>query len=145
MVDSQLSDVAHVIQLSVAPVFLLTSVGTILAVLSTRLARIVDRARAIGDRAAALPPAHQSAIRDELRLLARRRRLVNIAFVAGVCAALFVCVLIACAFVGTLLSINLGTLLALLFISAMCAFVVTLLTFLREVLLAVSNVRVEPE
>jgi len=48
--DQTISDISHVIQLSVAPVFLLTSIGTILGVLSTRLARIVDRARALNDR-----------------------------------------------------------------------------------------------
>ncbi len=42
--------IAHTIQLSIAPVFLLTALGTFMAVLSTRLGRIVDRARILGDR-----------------------------------------------------------------------------------------------
>ena len=37
--------VVHVIQLAVAPVFLLSGVGVILTVLTNRLARIIDRAR----------------------------------------------------------------------------------------------------
>ena len=48
--DSPLSTVARVIQLSVAPVFLLTAVSTILGVLGTRLGRVVDRARGLVDR-----------------------------------------------------------------------------------------------
>lgn len=39
--------VAYVIQLAVAPVFLLTGIGAILAVMTNRLARIIDRARAL--------------------------------------------------------------------------------------------------
>ena len=46
-VDSHVSTVAQVIQLSVAPVFLFSGVGTMLVVLTNRLARIVDRTRAL--------------------------------------------------------------------------------------------------
>jgi hypothetical protein len=45
--------IAHSIQLSVAPVFLLSGVGVLLGVLTNRLARVVDRARA---RRGATPP-----------------------------------------------------------------------------------------
>ena len=63
--DSPLADVAHVIQLSVAPVFLLTAVGTILGVLSTRLGRIVDRYRLLGDRPRAEAPERRAGVEAE--------------------------------------------------------------------------------
>jgi hypothetical protein len=44
---AEISTVAHVIQLAVAPVFLLTGIGAILSVITNRIARIVDRSRAI--------------------------------------------------------------------------------------------------
>ena len=143
MNQSTLTDVAHVIQLSVAPVFLLTSVGTILAVLSTRLGRIVDRARVLRDRLPKLPADETEALKGELHLLANRRHLVNLAITAGVCAALFVCMLIAVAFIGSVLGVNTSVAVATMFIAAMVAFVVALLLFLREVLLAVASVRIE--
>jgi len=143
MSQSTLTDVAHVIQLSVAPVFLLTSVGTILGVLSTRLGRIVDRARLLRERVAKLPPDEAAPLRDELHLLASRRHLVNMAITAGVCAALFVCMLIAVAFIGSVLAVNTSVVVATLFIAAMIAFVVALVVFLREVLMAVASVRIE--
>ena len=49
MITLQLGDVSHIIQLSIAPVFLLTGVGTNLTVLTNRLARIIDRSRTIED------------------------------------------------------------------------------------------------
>jgi hypothetical protein len=143
MNQSTLTDVAHVIQLSVAPVFLLTSVGTILAVLSTRLGRIVDRARVLRERMPRLAPEDADAVKGELHLLASRRHLVNLAITAGVCAALFVCMLIAVAFIGSVLGVNTSVGVATMFIAAMVAFVVALLLFLREVLLAVASVRIE--
>jgi hypothetical protein len=143
MNQSTLTDVAHVIQLSVAPVFLLTSVGTILAVLSTRLGRIVDRARLLRERLPKLAPEDTQAIREELHLLSMRRHLINIAITAGVCAALFVCILIAIAFIGSMFAVNTSLLVATMFVAAMIAFVVALVVFLREVLLAVASVRIE--
>jgi hypothetical protein len=143
MNQSTLTDVAHVIQLSVAPVFLLTSVGTILAVLSTRLGRIVDRARVLRERLPELPPDRASAVKADLHVLAVRRHMINMAITAGVCAALFVCVLIAIAFIGSVLAVNTSVVVATLFIAAMIAFVVALLMFLREVLMAVASVRID--
>ncbi len=138
------NDVTHVIQLAVAPVFLLTAVGTILAVLSGRLARIIDRARVLAERLES--PAelkNHDAIRAELRLLVRRRHFVNLAMTAGVGTALLVCVLIASAFVGTLFRLDVAVALAVLFIAAMVAFVAALLLFLREVLLTVLSYRID--
>jgi Protein of unknown function (DUF2721) len=139
----QALDVAHVIQISVAPVFLLTALGTILSVLSGRLARIVDRARSLVDRAARLPVAERKEVERELVVLLRRRRLVNLAITSGVTAALLVCVLIASAFVGYLAHADFSMFLAVLFIGAMAAFVGALLLFLREIAIAVSTLRIE--
>ena len=46
----QVGDVGHIIQLAIAPVFLLTGVCTNLMVLTNRLARIIDRSRVLEDR-----------------------------------------------------------------------------------------------
>ena len=43
----EVSTIAHVIELAIAPVFLITGIGALLAVMSNRLARIIDRARQI--------------------------------------------------------------------------------------------------
>ena len=143
MNQSTLADVAHVIQLSVAPVFLLTSVGTFLAVLSTRLHRIVDRARILRDRIPHLPPDEAQSVRGELHVLASRRHLINVAITAGVCTALMVCLLIALAFIGSVWGVNMSVLVAVMFVAAMGAFVVALISFLREVLLAVASIRID--
>jgi hypothetical protein len=141
--STHVTDVARVIQLAVAPVFLLTAIGTILSVLSGRLARIVDRARVLVDRAEALPEARRPALHDEVQTLLRRRRLVNAAITAGTTAALLVCVLIATAFVGYLAGVDLSVALAVLFIAAMTAFVAALVLFLREIVIAVGSLRLD--
>jgi len=141
--DSPLADVAHVIQLSVAPVFLLTAVGTILGVLSTRLGRIVDRYRLLGDRPRAEAPERRAGVEAELALLLRRRRLVQLAITCGTSTALLVCTVIGTAFLGYVFAWRVSWAMAVLFIVAMGFFVGALVLFLAEVLIAVGTVHVE--
>jgi hypothetical protein len=144
MLETRLADVAHTIQLAVAPVFLLTAIGTILSVLNTRLTRIVDRARVLAGRMEPLAEPAKAPFRDEMRILLRRRHLVNLAISSGVCSALFVCILIAVAFVGSIVHLDFSLAVAILFIAAMAGFVSALLLFLREILLAVARLGIEP-
>jgi hypothetical protein len=140
----QLTDLAHTIQLAVAPVFLLTALGTILSVLSGRLSRIVDRARLLCDRLPGLDHSAARSLIDELKLLGQRRKLVNYALTCATLAALLVCVLIAMAFLGFIVAVNFAMLIAALFIAAMTAFVLALIFFLREVLLAAASINLGP-
>lgn len=42
-----ISEISHAIQMAVAPVFLLSGVAALIGVLTTRLSRIIDRARVL--------------------------------------------------------------------------------------------------
>jgi len=141
--ETHVTDIARVIQLAVAPVFLLTAIGTILSVLSGRLARIVDRVRVLIDRASKLPRGERGWIEREVETLLRRRQLVNLAITSGTSAALLVSFLIASAFVGYLIGVDFSIFLAVVFIAAMGAFVSALVLFLREILIAVATLKLE--
>ena len=132
--ETHLTDIARVIQLAVAPVFLLTALATMISALNARLGRIVDRRRVVlgrNDGAADLDTA------GELDQLARRGRLVYFAIFCVVWAALVVCLVVSGAFLGALLSVDLARMVAALFIGAMLAMIAGLSLFLREVYLAV--------
>jgi len=141
--ESPLADIAHLIQLSVAPVFLLTAVGTSLGVFSTRLGRIVDRSRVLADKARALSGSEADQARAEVVVLLRRRRLVNLAITCGTCAALMVSGVIGSVFLGFLLGWKVSWAVAILFLAAVAFFMAALLLFLREVLVAAANTRAE--
>jgi hypothetical protein len=136
----QLPDITHVIQLAVAPVFLLAGVGAIINVLAGRLARVIDRARAIETQveSGGAGAAHLLA---QLPLLARRARWVSIAMALAVTCALLVSLMIALAFLDAFLPMNLALLVAILFVLAMFAFSAALLAFLHEIMLASANLR----
>lgn len=137
--DIAISTIAHSIQLAVAPVFLLTGIGAILNVLASRLSRIVDRARLLEGRLPRAPKGQRGIIDEELGVLARRRRYVNVAITLSTTCALFICVVIVALFAGTFLDWDVTRAIGVLFIVAMLALIGGLLSFLREIFLATSN------
>jgi hypothetical protein len=134
-------DIGHVIQLAIAPVFLLTGVGTVLSVLSNRLGRAVDRARLLEAGLAGLEGAALRRVEEDLLLLSRRTQLIYTAIVLAVTCAIFVCLLIAVAFIDSFLAANLSQALGVLFVLAMISLTGSLAVFLREIFLAVSSAR----
>ena len=137
--ESHIIDISHVIQLAVAPVFLLTAVATLITALNSRLGRIVDRRRAVQDGRPSRSDAQAVQADTELRLLSRRAKLIYFAILAAVIAALLVCLVVAGAFLGALLSVDLAEVVAVFFILAMFALIGCLGLFLREVFLAVAS------
>lgn len=138
LTEPAIAAIAHVIQLAVAPVFLLTGIGGMLAVMTNRLGRIVDRARRIEDAGAGTPE-ETEARRAELRTLSRRARLTSTAISLCTLTALLVAAVIAILFLGAFLTFDASLMVALLFIAAMLAFIVALICFLREVFLAIEG------
>lgn len=132
-------DISHLISLAVAPVFLLTAVGTLLGVLSSRLGRVVDRIRALDELAPGLDAKARAACDGELALLSRRMRLVYTAMAAAVFCALFVGLLMVIAFVDAFVAMDLWQTVGVLFIAAMLSFIGSLCVFLREIFLAVTS------
>ncbi len=136
------TDITRLIQLAVAPVFLLTAIGTILSALNSRLGRIVDRRRIVEERVRkgaceGQGPAAQDV--HELGLLARRISLIYHAIVLAIVCALFVCLLVAGAFLGVFITVDIARLIGTLFILAMFALIGSLWMLLREVFLAVKG------
>jgi len=136
-----LGDITHVIQLAIAPVFVLTAICTLLAVLSGRLATAVDRRRVLLVRLSGLDAATAGTANGELDYLDRRVNLIYVAIALAVLAALMICVLIAFAFVAAFVGIERVTVIAVFFILAMLAMIGSLAAFLREIFLAVHSVR----
>jgi hypothetical protein len=141
---SGITDVAHVIQLAVAPVFLLTGIGAILSVLVNRLGRVVDRFRALENLLPASGDGALSSAKSEMSILADRARMVHWAIGFCTSSALLVCIVIATLFVGSVTNIEMPGTIATLFIAAMLALVAGLLFFLREIALAKGSIHTVP-
>jgi hypothetical protein len=141
---AHVSEIAGVIQLSVAPVFLLAGVGAIVNAMSTRLGRVVDRARRIESELAGSDAVRAEPIHAELYTISVRARLISRAIALAVLCALLVTVLLIVAFVDAFIEANLSFVLATIFVAALAAFSGSLLVFLREILIASANLRIGP-
>jgi len=138
------SEVAHAMQLALGPVFLLNGIGVLLAMLTSRLSRIVDRARVVEER---LPHAGKDELREIHRVLGvtrRRARLMNRAITLSTVAALLVAALVALLFMAVFLGFPIGPPIALLFVLCMVALVGSLWCFLVEVRVATASLRIGP-
>jgi hypothetical protein len=133
---SDIRDVSIAIHDAVAPVFLLTGIGSILGVLVNRLGRAIDRARYLN----ALLSEQRKSFLDELDLIAVRtswmRWSVGLFIFAGLCVSLA----IASIFIGVAVNIHLSTFVLMTFITAMISLIFGLLCFLREIILASQEV-----
>ena len=135
-----LGDVTHVIQLAIAPVFLLTAIGTLLNVLAGRLGRAVDRRRNLAASLPQLDAAVAASAKGEFEYVQRRVRLIYTAILLAVGAAFLICLLIAMAFLDALIAADLSQLIAILFMLAMLALIGSLALFMREIYLGVNTV-----
>ncbi len=138
-----ITTIAHVIQLAVAPVFLLTGLGALLGVLTNRLSRIIDRRRVLEAMASAPEDTRYAAVRQEMGYLRRRGRLINRAISLCTTSALLVCVVIVALFVGAFVHADMSIPIGLLFIVSMLALVAGLVHFLREIHLAMAAATLE--
>lgn len=141
---TDVTSIAHVIQLSVAPVFLLTGVGAMIAVLTNRLGRAVDRARSLEGRYDAAAAEVQAMLRSELRVLERRSRMIYAGMLLCALCALLVCSVIVGLFASTITGAAIAPVIGALFVAAMFAFMGALIAFLLEVHLALRTLHIGP-
>lgn len=134
-------DIAHLVQSSVAPVFLLSGVAATLGVLTSRLSRIVDRARALEAQLAAHPGSAPQ-LHADLKVLARRAHYINVAISLCTIAALLVALVVVTLFANAFLASEFGVVIALLFVGAMVCLSAAFIAFFVEVRVAVAALRI---
>ena len=143
--ETAVSEVAAIIQLAVAPVFLLAGIGAFLNVCASRLARIVDRARQVEPLLLISRGAEHDRLQREIRVLDRRVALVSRAIWLSVLSAVLTCAVVVLLFAGSLVDAEFGTSIALLFIVTMVAIGLGFSVFLLETRVASRAVRIRHE
>jgi len=148
--DTAVNTISHLIQLSVAPVFLIAGVGAILGVLSGRLARITDRIERLNikiSEASQAPSDMQrrasdvstdtlNALKLQRRYLQIRAKNMNMAILFCILTGLLVASVIMIMFLSSFFAFDGGLLIAALFILGMAAFMLSLSLFVREIFMA---------
>jgi CBS domain containing-hemolysin-like protein len=137
------SDIAHLIQIALTPIFLISAIGVTLNVLTSRLARIVDRARAMEEILRRTDHAHEGRdLHSVLDVLARRARYINAAITLITLSALFIALVVVMLFVNAFLRWDLSAFIACMFILSMLALAAALTAFLIEVRVATNTLQI---
>ncbi|MFM5923338.1 MAG: DUF2721 domain-containing protein [Novosphingobium sp.] len=134
--------IAQTIQLALAPVFVLVAMGNILNLLSTRLGRVVDRARALQERHVATSGPDHDEVVAEIRMIDRRISLITRAIRLMVVSGLLVGTTVAVLFLEELAGLNLQRLAAATFLAAIALLMWALVLFLRETQVAADQLRI---
>ncbi|HEY2677177.1 MAG TPA: DUF2721 domain-containing protein [Steroidobacteraceae bacterium] len=140
---AQAADIAHLIQVALTPIFLISAIGVILNVLTNRLARIVDRARAMEKELGR--PDYRPEGRDlhsALGILEQRASYINWAITLITLSALFIAMVVVMLFVNAFVRWELSVFIACMFILSMMALAAALLSFLIEVRVATNTLRI---
>ena len=131
------SVITHGIQLAVAPVFLLTAVSGMIGAVAGRLARIIDRARLIEDRARVnTAPEFLADVFRELADLRLRGRLANGCIGLLTFCAFLIGLTIILLFLGETTNFRSNSLAVVGFLAGVVSFLLALVCFLTETLLA---------
>jgi len=135
MTANALENAAHIVQLALTPVFLLSGIAALLNVFATRLGRVADQA----DRLSAQP---KEAVRDaRLRILRWRSRSLDWAVLLAALGGAFTCGAVLALFLGEVRGSGAAALLFFLFGGAITLTMGALVAFVVEMLLAANGVR----
>lgn len=146
MVDVEdLAAISRAIQLSVAPVFLITGIGGVLNVISGRMGRVLDRSRWLEHMRETAATEALLRYAYEQRTLDRRVVMLSRAIMLSVASAVAISAVVALLFVAILTGWHLATAVALVFVLAMVLLVAALAIFLIEVRYAARVIRIRKE
>jgi len=137
-----LATIASVIDIAVAPVFLLAGISGLLVVLTNRLGRTIDRSRSLqAAESEFIPDQHRAMIQREMTALVRRIQLSHMAISLSTLSAILVCLVIVALFLGGLLQLNVSLIVASLFIICMIILSLAFSSFLLEVLISTRTLK----
>ncbi|NQV10324.1 MAG: DUF2721 domain-containing protein [Cyanobacteria bacterium] len=135
---SAVAGLSRAIQLSVAPVFLLTGIAGLLGTFSARLGRIIDRIRIIQETIDHGSIGQAKALKSVLTVQRQRLYLINRAILFATITALLIAVVVAVLFISVVAVIDLAAVVVPIFVLSMLSLIAGLLLFLREVQLAIA-------
>ncbi|WP_338242720.1 DUF2721 domain-containing protein [Aurantiacibacter hainanensis] len=137
--------IAQTIQLALAPVFVLVAIGNIIATLTQRLGRVVDRARTLQRLHGETEGIEHDMVVREIRMSDQRITLIGQALRLLVMAALSIGLTVVLLFLEEFAHIGLNPVAAGSFILAIALLMWALLVFLRETREATAALRIPEE
>jgi uncharacterized protein DUF2721 len=140
---SALDTIAHVIQVSLTPVFLLSGIATLLNVFSTRLARVADQVEAASKALEGADATDAAILATRLVQLHRRSLALDAAVILGALGGAATCGAVLALLLGELREATIASLLFSLFGLAVLCALGAILAYSAEMLMAGIAIRAE--
>jgi len=139
----ELTDLVRILQLAVGPTILVSGVGMVMLSMTNRFSRLIDRSRLLTHELHGAPEADREKILAQLRILARRARIVRTGIALAAMAALLAAFLIIGLFLGALLQLSITAILIILFTLCLLSLIASLVNFIRDVNLSLEALWLE--
>lgn len=131
-----LEDIAHIIQVALTPVFLLSAIASLLNVITARLSRVADQSDALHAQMPHASRAEATALQTRLLRLRWRLRALDAARAFGALAGAAICAATFTLFLGALQEAAAATLLFLCFGASILCTMASLIGFFAEVVMS---------
>jgi len=143
MPPTTLSELIPVLQVAIAPVILISGVGLLLLSLTNRFGRAVDRTRQIHHEMRGAAAAERPRLANQVAVIYRRARLIQLSIIMGALSALFAAMLIVALFLTALMKWESALVISLFFIGCLLSLVVSLITFIMDIRLSLHALKME--
>jgi len=128
-----LHDLIPTLQLAIGPVILISGVGLILLSMTNRFARVIDRSRLLSQGLGDAQADDREKVLQQLRILARRARLIRTAIALASVSVLLAAILIISLFIGALFQLAVAPVIVTLFIICMLTLIASLAVFIADI------------
>jgi len=132
-----------IIQAATAPVILISGMGLLLLTMTNRMGRIIDRTRIYAAQIREAEQIERRQLEAQLEITWHRAKLVRLSLTYATASMLSSAALVIAIFAGATLRVDLGGLMLLLFLAAMALLVASLVTFLRDIWVSLTALRLE--
>ena len=133
MVFKSLADIIPILQIAIGPVILISGIGLLLLSMTNRLGRAIDRARILRQEIKSGSLVDEHRIKAQLQILLHRAELIRQAIVYSTLSVLLAVLLIIALFVASIFKLDIGILIAIIFIGCLTSLIISLTIFLWDI------------
>ncbi|HEX5130952.1 MAG TPA: DUF2721 domain-containing protein [Candidatus Krumholzibacteria bacterium] len=128
-----LTDLVPTLQLAIGPTILVSGIGLVMLSMTNRFSRLVDRSRQLARELRNAPESSHDVVLAELRILARRARIVRTAITLASSSVLLAALLIISLFLGALLELTIAPMIVAIFSLCLLCLVTGLVLFIYDI------------
>ena len=140
-----LSSLLPIIQLAITPVILISGMGALMITLTNRMARIVDRTRAVAEAMPSAPPEDRRHLESQLEIMWRRALLIRRAVTCNGLSMLVSCLLVVVIFAAAMFGWHLQVMALSFFVAGVLLLIASLVDFLRDIFVSLRALRLQVE